>query len=252
MFTQVLDAPISELAVGDEVDIGNDFFDRRPLGDPLVRRDIRTGSLYLFFLDAILEDVLHDQATGLTQGHLMPHTSKSLIDLGHDLRWFAVPAKLQQLLPDMTRIAMDDGIRDATKQFFHHVCLVIFGHRIERFLDHMAAKRIHTQRENMTVDRMGNRHDLFGRAVFEATLNEEIAEAIHHEWVCLADNGLNNVEFLRRRSDLELLLQENRCLLIVVAHDLVDNVLPVTRNRLVQKTTIIHRLQWSRVRESVE
>ena len=31
MLTQMLDAPITELAVGDKVNVGNDFFNRRAL-----------------------------------------------------------------------------------------------------------------------------------------------------------------------------------------------------------------------------
>lgn len=31
MLTEMLDAPITELAVGDEVNVGNDFFNRRAL-----------------------------------------------------------------------------------------------------------------------------------------------------------------------------------------------------------------------------
>lgn len=76
MFTQVLDAPVAELTVSNEVDVGDDFFDR--------------GSLLL--LDAVFEDVLNDQASSLTECNLMPHAAKSFVDVGHDLRRLTTPS----------------------------------------------------------------------------------------------------------------------------------------------------------------
>ena len=71
MLTQVLYAPITELAVSNEVNASDDFFD---------------GGALLFF-DTVLKDILDDQAASLTKSNLMPHTTKSFVDLEHDLRW---------------------------------------------------------------------------------------------------------------------------------------------------------------------
>jgi hypothetical protein len=81
--------------------------------------------------------------------------------------------------------------------------------------------------------------------VLEATLYKEIAKAVDHQGVRLADDSLNNFELLLSGADLEFLLfismiqmhcqeslthllQEDGRLLIIVADDLVDNILPVT------------------------
>lgn len=42
---------------------------------------------HLVFFQTVLEDVLDDEATGLAQGHFMPHAAQSLIDIFHNLWW---------------------------------------------------------------------------------------------------------------------------------------------------------------------
>jgi hypothetical protein len=81
-------------------------------------------------------------------------------------------------------------------------------------------------------------------------LDEKIAETVEHERVGLSNNGIYDSEFLLGRAHLELLLQENRSLLIVATHDLVDNVLPVTGHAAVQKAAIVKRLNGRNVRLS--
>lgn len=78
--------------------------------------------------------------------------------------------------------------------------------------------------------------------MLEATLNQEVSEAIDHQWIGLSDDRLNNVILLLGCTNLELLLQEDGGLLIIVANDLVDNVLPVAIDGAVKKTAIVERL----------
>lgn len=42
---------------------------------------------YLVFLEAILEDILHNQTASLAEGNFMPHSSESLVHKFHNLRW---------------------------------------------------------------------------------------------------------------------------------------------------------------------
>ena len=99
MLAEMLDAPVAELAMCNEVDIVDDFLNGWPL----------------FFFNAVLEDVLNDQAASLTQSNLMPHATKSLVHLEHDLRRLATPSELEQLLPDMTCIAVNNSVWDTTE-----------------------------------------------------------------------------------------------------------------------------------------
>lgn len=78
--------------------------------------------------------------------------------------------------------------------------------------------------------------------MLEAALDQEVSEAIDHERVSLSNNGLDNLVFLLRSSDLEFLLEENGGLLVVVADNLVNNVLPIAIDVTVEETTIIEGL----------
>lgn len=75
----------------------------------------RTRLMYLVVLHTVLEDVLDNQAARLTKGDLVPHAAKCFIHITHDLRGLINPAKLEQLLPDVTSVAMDDSFRDAAQ-----------------------------------------------------------------------------------------------------------------------------------------
>ena len=70
MLADVLDAPVAELAMRDNVDAVEDLVD--------------AGTLVL--LEAILEDVLNHQTAGLAKGHFVPHATQSFVDVLHDLR----------------------------------------------------------------------------------------------------------------------------------------------------------------------
>ena len=197
---------------------------------------------YLIFLEAVLENVLHYQRARLTESNLMPHSTKSLIDILHDLRRGLTPAKFKQLLPDVTSIPMDDSLRDTTKKLMNHDRLVVFRNRVKRLLHDMAAKCIHGEIQGVASDGFSNLDDLLGSSVLKAALNQEVSEAVDHQWISLSDNRLNNVILLLGCADLELLLQEDRSLLIIVANDLVNNVLPVAVNSAVKKTAVVEWL----------
>lgn len=83
--------------------------------------------------------------------------------------------------------------------------------------------------------------------MLEAALDQEVSKAVDHEGVCLSNNGLDNLVLLLRSSNFELLLKENRSLLVVVADDLVDNVLPVAVDVAVQETTIVEGLSGGQI-----
>lgn len=129
VLAKMLDAPIAELSMGNEIDVGDDL--------------LNGWSLLIF--DAVLKDVLDHEASSLTQCNLMPHATKSVVDLDHNLWWFATPTKLEKLLPDMAGISMDNSIRDSAKKFSDHIGFVTFGNRIESLLNDMAAEGIHAE-----------------------------------------------------------------------------------------------------------
>ncbi len=238
MFAQVLDTPVSELAMSNQIDACNDFFNGRAL---IKRSKLLVASLgneivgtCLFLLNTVLENVLNHQAACFAQCDLMPHTAKSLVDLEHDLRWLPAPAQLKEFLPDMTSIAMDDCFWDTTKEFTNHVSFMGFRNRIKRLLDNMTTESIHAEGNNIALNTIGDRNDLIRCAVLEAALHQEVAEAVDHEWIRLVDNCINDLKLLFYSANLELLLEKDRSLLIIAANNLIDNVLPVAGNRLVE------------------
>jgi len=172
----------------------------------------------------------------------MPHATKSFIDVLHDLRWRLGPAKFKELLPDVAGVAMNDCLWDATKKLVNHDGFVVLGDRIKSLLNDMAAKCIHGKIQCVSSDGLSDLDDLFRSSVLEATLNQEVSETIHHQWIGLGNNGLNNVVLLFSCADLKLLLKEDGSLLIVVADNLVNNVLPVAVNSAVKQTTVVERL----------
>lgn len=225
MLADVLDAPVSELAVSYNVDVGENF--------------LNAGALVL--LEAVLEDVLDNQAAGLTKSYFVPHALQSLVDMLHDLGRGGRPAQLKQFLPDVASIAVNDSLRDTAKKLVHEERLPFLRNRVEGFLDDMATKWIHRKVEGVPTDGLRNLDDLVGKTMLEASLDQEIAEPIDHERESLGHDGLNNVVLLLWGADLKLLLQENGGLLIIVANNLVDNVLPVASNVTIQETTVVER-----------
>lgn len=139
----------------------------------------------------------------------------------------------------MTGIAVDDRLRDAAKQFMNHDCLVVLGYRVECLLNNMAAKGIHRQVQSVSSNSFSNLDDLLGSAVLKASLNKEVSKAVDHERISLSNNGVDNLVLLLRGSHLELLLEEDGSLLVVVADDLVNDVLPVAVDVAVQETPVV-------------
>ena len=132
VLADVLDAPVAELTMRDYVDAGKNLVDAGALGNMVsCLTTIGVMDTYLVLLKAILEDVLDNQAAGLAESDFVPHSSKSLVDITHDLWGRVAPAELKELLPDMTRVAVDHGLGDTTKQLMNHRCLVLFGNSIK-------------------------------------------------------------------------------------------------------------------------
>lgn len=90
----------------------------------------------------------------------MPHAAESLIDIAHDLGRRITPAKLEQLLPDMASVSVNDSLWNTSKEFMNHSGLVFLGHTIESLLHDMTTERIHAQRERIATNCTGDRDDL--------------------------------------------------------------------------------------------
>lgn len=229
MLTQVLDTPITKLTMGDEINVGNDFFNGRTLSLS-VGVAMQVESAHLFLLHTVLEDVLDNKAASFAKRYFMPHTSQSLVHLDHDLRRLTSPTQFEELLPNVACIAVDDGVRNAAKKLADHISLVIFRDGIKSLLNDMAAEGIHAEGNDIAMNGISNGNDLLRSAVLEAALDEKVAKAVDHERIGLVDDGLDNLELLLGGADFQLLLQKDRGLLVVVAYNLVDNVFPVTRD----------------------
>jgi hypothetical protein len=122
---------------------------------------------------------------------------------------------------------MYDGLRDAAKKLTHHDGLELFRYTIEGFLDYMASESVHAQCHSIATNRICNALDLLRGSVFETPLNEKVAETVDHQLISLSNNSINNRMFLLCSADFEFLLQKDRCLLIVIADNLVNNILPI-------------------------
>lgn len=132
----------------------------------------------------------------------------------------------------------------------HHDSFVFFRYGIESLLDYMAAESIHAQRERVAANGMGNCDDLLRGAMLKATLDKKITEAVDHQRKSLRDDGVDNLILLLHGTDLQLLLQEDGSLLIVVADNLVNNVLPVAGHVTVEQSTIVHRFGGRDIRDN--
>lgn len=75
--------------------------------------------------------------------------------------------------------------------------------------------------------------------MLEAALDKEIAKAINHKRIGLGDDGFDNLILLLRSSHLEFLLKEDGRLLVIVADNLVDNVLPVAVDVAIEETAVV-------------
>ena len=85
VLTDMLDAPVTELAVGDNIDAGEHFVDAGTL--PKVSRDsnMKMNDNYLVLLETVLEDVLHHQTARLAECNFVPHPTESFVDVAHYL-----------------------------------------------------------------------------------------------------------------------------------------------------------------------
>jgi hypothetical protein len=109
----------------------------------------------------------------------------------------------------------------------NHNRLIVLGNRIKCLLNDVTAECIHGKIQCVASDSFSYLDNLLWSTMLEAALDKEIAKAIDHQWIGLSDNGLNNIIFLLSRPNFELLLKEDRCLLVIIANNLIDNVLPV-------------------------
>lgn len=244
VLTDVLDTPIAKLSVGHDVDVTQDLFDAGTLtlASILVHRRWAAEWTNLIILQAVLKDILDHQTSSFSKSNLVPHTAERLVDEFHDLGRTLGPSQLKELLPDMASISVDDRLGDATEELVDHDGLVVLWDRVESFLDNVASKGVHGQAQGIATDGFSDLDDLLRGTVLEAALDEEVAEPVDHERIGLGNNGLDNLVLLLGCADLELLLQEDRCLLIIVADDLVDNVLPVAIDVAVQQAAVVERL----------
>jgi hypothetical protein len=91
----------------------------------------------------------------------------------------------------------------------------------------VTAEGIHTKSKCVATNGLGYSDDLISCAMLKASLDEEVAEPIDHQRVCLRDDCFDDLVLLFWCSDLELLLQKDGSLLVIVADDFVYNVFPV-------------------------
>jgi hypothetical protein len=145
----------------------------------------RRVQLYLIFLQAVLEYILNHETASLTQGNFMPHTTQCFVDVFHDLRWGFCPSQLEELLPHMAGIAMDNRLRNSPEELVYHDRFIVLWDRIEGFLDDVTAERIHRKIQSITTNGLSDLDDLLRRAMFKAPLNEEVPEAVDHQRISL-------------------------------------------------------------------
>jgi hypothetical protein len=231
VLADVLDAPVAKLTVSDDIDASKNLIDARTL----------------VLVKTVLEDVLDDETASLSQGDFVPHATKSLVDVLHDERRSSAPAQLEQLLPDMACVAVDDRLRDAAQELVDHDGLVLLGHAVKGLLDDMAAESIHAEVQSVATDSLCNQDDLLRRAMLEAALDEEVAETVDHQRIGLVDDSLDDLKLLLRCAKLQLLLKEDGSLLVVAAHNLVNNVAPVAAHVTIEQAAVVERLNGAHI-----
>jgi hypothetical protein len=169
----------------------------------------------------------------------MPHGVESIVDVLHDGWRFASPAELEQLLPDVTGVSVNHGLWNTAKELVHHHNSILFRNRVKGLLNDVASKRIHAEAKSVAADRVGNSDDLLWGTMLEATLDQEITEAVDHQGIGLSNDCFDNLEFLLRSANLELLLEKDGSLLIIAMNDLVNDEFPVTVDCLVKHATVV-------------
>lgn len=128
-----------------------------------------------------------------------------------------------------------------------HDGLVVLWDRIKCLLYNVTSEGIHGQVQGIASNGLCNLDNLFRSTMLKTALNKKVTKAVHHQGIGLSNNRFNNVVLLLGRADLQLLLEEDGGLLIVVANNFVDNVLPVTVNRTIEQTAIVQRLRGREV-----
>lgn len=109
----------------------------------------------------------------------------------------------------MTSISVYDCVRNSSEQLTNHVGFVALWNGIKCLLDDMTTERIHAQGYDIAMDGVSDSNDLIGRAMLEASLDEEVAKTIDHERVGLVNDGFDDFKLLFGSSNLQLLLQED-------------------------------------------
>lgn len=105
----------------------------------------------------------------------------------------------------------------------------------------MAAECIHGKVQSVTSNGFCNLNNLVGCSMLKASLNQKVSKAVDHQGIGLRNNCFDNIVLLLCGANLELLLEEDRCLLIIVAYNLVDNIFPVTIDSSIKETTVVER-----------
>lgn len=226
VLADVLNAPITILATSDVVEIGQNFVDARAL----------------VILITVLEDVLDDETTSLTDGYLRPLTNKCSIDSAHDHWWGTLPSELEELLPDVASIAMNNGVPDTREKFTDHLVLEALWNTIKSLLDDMATESISAEANSVVLDVGSEAHDLIVIGALEDALDEEVAEAIAHQLETTTDDAVNDRVLESWFRVLDLLLEEDGGLLIVAGDDFVDNQIPVSGDTRFKKLTPVDLL----------
>lgn len=123
---------------------------------------------------------------------------------------------------------MNNGFGNASKKLTDHCSLEILWNAIEGLLDNMASKSVHAKIQRVTTNSAGNPIDLLRGTVLKTALYKEVSKSVDHQGISLCNDCINNSMLLLHCANLELLLKENGCLLVVVANNLVYYVLPIT------------------------
>jgi hypothetical protein len=123
------------------------------------------------------------------------------------------------------------------------------GNTVEGLLDDVAAKGVSAETNSMAFDVSSKAHDLVVIGALEDALDEEVAKAVAHELETTVDDGVDDGVLESWLGVLDLLLEEDRCLLVVVRDDLLDNDIPVRRDTRLKEVTPVDLL--SRMDEDV-
>lgn len=142
---------------------------------------------------------------------------------------------------------MNDSLGNSTKELMDHDSFVVLWDRIKSLLDNVATKCIHGEIQSITPNSFGNLDDLLRCAMLKATLDQKVAKTVNHEWISLGNDCLDNIILLLSGTDLELLLEEDRSLLVVVANDLVNNVLPVAIDSTIKESAVVERFRGGKI-----